>query len=398
VRFLFNISPASGHVFGPIEVARALLTNGHEVAFVCVEDREFARDRLRYAEVPAHSLEVPYSPPGKRSHEKKRSHGVELAKLYRDPAIRRAYRLNAYVHIAKQQLPAIRHAIKEYKPDVVITDPTCLAGALAAELDRVPWVGESATWVPMIPPEELPALLADWEMPHAARAKLLDQLGVSLCCRLSEAYSPRLNFVFSVEDLTPMHAEVPARNVLVGPVRRKARESEVPFPWDKLDPRRPLVYVSPGTMVEFDTQVTEAIVRTALDLGAQVVFVKADATVDPREHVIFVTFAPQLALLQRASVYVAHGGCSSLIEGLLAGVPLLVLPITFEQPMNALFVERGGFGRVIDPWSWDQERFAQALGALIRENAPERARVRAFREATQNADGPVRAAELLAQL
>lgn len=47
----------------------------------------------------------------------------------------------------------------------------------------------------------------------------------------------------------------------------------------------------------------------------------------------------------RVSVFLTHGGYSSLIEGRSARVPFVVLPvIPGDQPFNADFVENQGFG------------------------------------------------------
>ncbi len=45
-------------------------------------------------------------------------------------------------------------------------------------------------------------------------------------------------------------------------------------------------------------------------------------------------YAPQLAILQRAHVFITHGGLNSAHEGLYYGVPEIVIPHQLEQALN----------------------------------------------------------------
>jgi len=55
-------------------------------------------------------------------------------------------------------------------------------------------------------------------------------------------------------------------------------------------------------------------------------------------------YVPQLDVLQRASVFVTHGGMNSVSESLYYGVPLLVVPQMSEQEVVGRRVEELGAG------------------------------------------------------
>jgi UDP:flavonoid glycosyltransferase YjiC (YdhE family) len=55
----------------------------------------------------------------------------------------------------------------------------------------------------------------------------------------------------------------------------------------------------------------------------------------------------QAAVLRRARLFVSHGGMNSVSEALCAGTPLLVLPQTAEQAVNARRVQELGAGRAL---------------------------------------------------
>lgn len=61
-------------------------------------------------------------------------------------------------------------------------------------------------------------------------------------------------------------------------------------------------------------------------------------------NVILCQTAPQLELLEHASVFVTHGGANSMHEALSLAVPLIVVPIFGDQPSNADAVARSGAG------------------------------------------------------
>jgi MGT family glycosyltransferase len=56
----------------------------------------------------------------------------------------------------------------------------------------------------------------------------------------------------------------------------------------------------------------------------------------------------QLEVLQRADVFITHGGLNSVHEGLYFGVPLVIVPHQFEQLLNARAVSGRGAGLIIE--------------------------------------------------
>ena len=396
MRVLFNVPPAIGHMTASIAVAQELQRAGHTVAFLCAENRELAELALRYAGLDAACLDGMHTSRPRHAAALKSSQGAGLVEMLRDDATREQYYHHAFVDGMVPQVPVVLDALTRFAPDVFCNEGISLAGAIAAELTRRPWVSIQGTWDVMAPPEYPGPDRQDFRMLAEARAEVIRSFGVSIEFEGACSLSPLTNLVFSVEQLTPMHPGVPRATTLIGPVRRTANEQDIEFPWDRLDPTRPLVYVSPGSLLEFDDDAAADIVRIVADAGADLVYVRGKGrAIEVTEHAIFVPFAPQLMLLQRASVFVTHGGAGSVMEGLLAGVPLVVLPVAFDQPLNAWFVERAGLGRVVDPWSWSAAAFAGALHALLRADGSQRVRARAFRTDVQ-IDGAVRAAELVA--
>jgi UDP:flavonoid glycosyltransferase YjiC (YdhE family) len=64
-------------------------------------------------------------------------------------------------------------------------------------------------------------------------------------------------------------------------------------------------------------------------------------------NIIVEPFIPQLQLMERASLFVSHGGLGGLKEALFKGVPSLVVPLGYDQPYNAARILHFGLGDAI---------------------------------------------------
>jgi MGT family glycosyltransferase len=126
------------------------------------------------------------------------------------------------------------------------------------------------------------------------------------------------------------------------------------FPWERLDENKPLVYCTLGTVVPFKAPARCAqFFQTFMDAMAQrpalqgVVtisnYLKADEFNCPA-NVLIAAEAPQVEILKRASLMVSHGGVTGLKESAFMGVPMLLIPIHYDEFGNAARVVYHGLG------------------------------------------------------
>jgi MGT family glycosyltransferase len=114
----------------------------------------------------------------------------------------------------------------------------------------------------------------------------------------------------------------------------------------------PLVLVSLGTLHAGTDEFFRACFDVLADLPARVLLV-VGSHADPARlggppaNTLVRAFVPQLDLLRRASVFVTHGGMNSVLEGLSAGVPLVVVPQQVEQLVIGRAVAARGAGVVL---------------------------------------------------
>lgn len=131
--------------------------------------------------------------------------------------------------------------------------------------------------------------------------------------------------------------------------------NDKPFDWNGIDPTQKIVYCSVGSHPRFavhrrklfmsaiealkDRKDVHLILQTA-NAGDLEALGTLPANVSVHEWV------PQIEVLSRASLFITHGGLSSVREAVFHGVPMLVFPWGVDQPGNAARVAYHNLGRV----------------------------------------------------
>jgi MGT family glycosyltransferase len=139
--------------------------------------------------------------------------------------------------------------------------------------------------------------------------------------------------------------------VFVGCAIDPATRSET-FDFSRLD-GRPLLYVSLGTLHHGNAHFFDTCIAAFRDYAGQVLVSVGRGTDLSRyssapSNFIFAETVPQLAVLERTSVFLTHGGLNSVHEALWHGVPMVAVPQQIEQLHNAEAMQQAGAGLVIE--------------------------------------------------
>src|SRR5262249_46627263 len=202
----------------------------------------------------------------------------------------------------------------------------------------------------------------------------------------------------------PAALELPGRRLPpglhhTGPSTDAAGRELVDFPWSRLDSGRPLVYASMGTLQNGILRTFRMIAEACAGLDVQLVIslgggqdpaLVGDLPGDP----VVVGYAPQLDLIRRSTLTISHGGLNTALESLAQGVPMVVLPVTYDQPGVGARVEWAGVGRTIPVGRVTVGRLRDAVRAVLGDPAY-RARARGLRSKIEADDGLNRAADLI---
>lgn len=190
---------------------------------------------------------------------------------------------------------------------------------------------------------------------------------------------------------------LPSHFHYTGPWHAHGRDSDVTFPWEKLD-GRPLVYASLGTLQNRLNAVFTAILEGCSTLPVQVVLSlgRREAVWDGAvpANAVVVPFAPQLELVKRAAAVVTHAGLNTALETLAAGKPMLCLPVTNDQPGVASRVAWLGAGEWVLPKAATAGLVRAAVDRLL--SVPSfRQKAEECRDRMAKVDGPAVAADVV---
>ncbi len=301
-------------------------------------------------------------------------------------------------------LEPVRAAIRAFQPDVMVCDNQSFVGHIAASLERRPFVGVGTNLLTLgdgvidFPFKRLIRQL------DAERASTFERYGLHPDFGLFEVRSPYVNVVFATPALVGADLPLPPRVHLVGPsITLQARgDAPTDFPWSRLQPGKPLVYLALGTLFgRHRPEVAPIVARAVAHLGAQLVAAASNADAltalqlpgDP----VFVSYTPQLELLQRTSVFITHAGYNSIVEALYHAVPMLAVPIFGDQPLNAQLLSQAGVALQSAPEELSVRSCQQAVETLLHTQSF-RDSARRLATDVRAHDGALNAAKVIAGL
>jgi len=401
-RFLFTTWEGGGHVQPMLLVARDLAARGHAV--LALSDPCNATD--------AAALDVPFRPwttapfqTGKtREDDRLKDHEADnplaviqrlLDRVMAGPAL-------AY---AQDTLAAI----DTFGPDVVVTQELLLGVMVGAESRGIPLALLTANiWslptLPGAPPFGAGMLPASTDEERGMHA-MVSQMSRGFF----QAGLPDLNAARAAMGLPPLgdlFAQLDAAKAILLATSRAFDFAPEPLPapfsyvgpymadptW--VEPFSPPTGDAPLIVASFSTlyQAQEAALRSVIAaLGALPVrgVVTTGPTIDPTQfaapdNVTVVRSASHAELLKTAAVYVSHAGHGSALRPLMAGVPLLCLPMGRDQNDNAARITHRGAGLTL-PADASAETIAAAVRRLLDEPA--------FKTAAETLGAAIRADE-----
>ena len=265
---------------------------------------------------------------------------------------------------AKAALPDMLELVERWRPDVIARETGELASLVAADVHGVPHV---RVGIALATPYE------DWWLAMASGAldALREEAGLPADPGAERARrAPVLTQVPLALD--EHQGELPAF------VRRyrvaTAEPAGPPADWWK-DSAAPLVPVSFGTVVPTDGYFPR-LYRLVIDALAGVrarVLVTVGRHADPAElgalpaNVHVERWVTQASVMPHAAAMVAHGGAGTTLAALAAGVPLVLLPLSADQPINARRVAELGAGLALDGGAGAVPRLAGAVARVLEE-------------------------------
>ncbi len=411
MRIAFATLHYPSHLHAATSLARTVRERGHEVFFVGVPDAEAA---VRAAGLEFHALAAAEFPPGSF-----RERDAQLAKLSGMAGFRFALdsMCSAFDAVARDAPDVLRAAGAQAAVfDQLASGYTAAARRLglpvihfAPALPGNPWDSSPpgvfgwkyrAGWLGRVRNRAGHALVRALIKPYRARIRdYYDKYGLPLdldgpvfgCSTLAQISQMPAAFDFPNPHLPPWFHHT-------GPFDDGHGRADVPFPWHELS-GEPLIYASMGTLQNGLERVFRAIAEGCAGLGCQLVLSAGGsatlAQLGPLPgNCLTVGYAPQLELLRRASLCICHAGPNTVFECLAAGVPMVAIPVTNDQPGTAARVAYTGTGLVVPFKRLSTERVRRAVRTVLQDGRY-RENARRLQTAVLAARGLERAAEIV---
>lgn len=156
---------------------------------------------------------------------------------------------------------------------------------------------------------------------------------------------PGLNIVCVPRELQPLGDTFDDRFLFACPKIRSVAGPGQIIPYGEM--MHPIIYISMGSLMSsriFCRRCIRAFGGKEMSVILNTGRVPPESLGKLPPNIYAYSFVPQLEVLSHADLFITHGGMNSINEAIYFGVPMLVMPVINDQPINAAQVERLGIG------------------------------------------------------
>jgi len=389
--------PAHGHINPTLPVVAELVRRGEKIFY-------YATDLFRTKIEATGAIYRSYG--AQEIFERKLAYGGMLGGMA------------GLIEAAEEILPAVLSQVRDDQPDYLLLEAHSLTGNLVQQIIQRPAVTLCSMFAfneKLIPPPQLVRFLYGQAPAEAVLDGLLGlNRYVEVAQRISQRYGVLCpNMIGYLSNPQPLNIVFTSRYFQIGgdrafddsykfvgpsvmPQATAIATASDDFPWDALT-GQPLIYISMGTMYNAEAEFYHTCFEAFADSPYQVVLsighrISDDELRAAPANFIVQRHVPQLALLQRAALFITHGGMNSANEGILFHVPMIVLPQQADHYVVAQRVGELGAGIVLDRSQATVERL-KGLAAQVLADPSYKQQCEKIAKTLREAGGYQRAAD-----
>jgi zeaxanthin glucosyltransferase len=390
--------PLTGHLNPMTALARKLKSRGHEVVFIGVPDIEPVARAADLDFVPFGENEYPPGSIAKKWGGVANLHGLDVVR-YTGRELTPG--------LIKTSLEHLPGKIGETGVNALILDTAYRFIEIVPMHLRLPYVqiwnvlhfdssGSTPialySWPHETSPEALARNVAGLQILREYREALMpiaqsyaERNGLEIDWSNSAATVSKL----AVITQTPKEFDFPIPNLppqfhYAGPFHDNQGREPISFPWEKLT-GKPLIYASMGTLVNGLSKVYDTILEAVGGFSEMQVVLSVGRNVSPDDlgpipsNTIVVRVAPQIELLKRAALCITHAGLNTALEALAEGVPMVAIPIGYDQPGVAARIAQHGVGEFVEIGNLTARHLSELI-AKVAANPNYRVKARWFQK------------------
>lgn len=404
---------ATGHLNPTTNLGYELRKRGHKVTLFGIADTQSNASSagldfwmLGYRDYPLGSI--------KKIH-------TQLGKLKGLSALQ--YTLNCLKQEASMRLIETPEAFRKTGVEGLLIDQACPDVSTVAEHLKIPFVTISNALI-LNQESIIPPPFTAWQYSSSWTAQLRNNIGYVLSNRIGASYRKVIdeyrrqwnlklysrfddsNSPYAQLSQQPAEFEFPRtalpKNVhFTGPYYAPITRKSIDFPFEKLT-GQPLIYASLGTVQNQLVGIFNKIAEACLGMDTQLIIslggaMKPETLGELPGNPIVVEYAPQLELLEKATLTITHAGLNTTLESLSNGVPMVAIPIANDQPGVAARIAWTETGEVVHLNQLSVSKLKTAITKVLTENSYKKNALR-LQQAIHKAGGVTRAANIVEQV
>jgi len=376
VRFLFSFTGGTGHFVPTVPFARALAARDHEVRYTCQEAMVPVVSAAGWEAVPSGGATL-LDPCARRPL-------ARLDRIAEGEVIRDVFAGK----VARERAARLYDVIEDFGPDVIVRDEVDFGAAVVAEACHLPHaavvvIAAGGFLTPELIREPLASLRSEYGLADDGLGMLHRYLTlVPVPASFRDPNDPLPSTAHHVQPAVLDEPDDAQPGTVVG---------------------RPTIYFTLGTIFHQESgDLFHRVLAGLAGLDADVV-VTVGREIDPAElglrpeNVRIERFVPAEEVLSRCQLVVCHGGSGTVVGALAFGVPLILLPMGADQPLNADRCRALGVATVLDASTATAQTINEAAVAALKDSSA-RARALALRDETRALPRAAQAARRLERL
>ncbi|KXH79182.1 glycosyltransferase [Chryseobacterium kwangjuense] len=378
--------PTLGHVNPFLILGKALIKKGHDVVFFQQIDM---KDKIEHAGITFRRIGKSLPTDSIKTVQKElgHKHGLEAMRFW----------MKQQIGLFKMWFIDLPKLIDHENLDCLLVDQSDPVGACVAEYKNIPFItvcmGLDLDWEEGIPP-----FFLDWEYGEDEKQIIRNKIGFKNFVRdfqplfdyvnkkREEYQIPLYDYTKTLYPVSPVAQIAQMPEFLDYPRKHKPEifyntgpfidedpAADIGFPYEKLN-GKPLVYISLGTILNMRSDVFEMIGESFSDINAQLLISTGNKTTEIStdvlpEDTIICEYVPQRKVLEKASLCITHGGMNTVMDALSQGVPVLVIPISFDQPGTAARIKYKKAGEFIKFSTLSKEMINETVKKIMNDPA-----------------------------
>ncbi|MBB2481783.1 glycosyltransferase [Bacillus sp. APMAM] len=388
-RVLFINGGSEGHVNPTIGVVQELISRGEEVVYFTIED---FRERIEETGATVKTIDVQKFINAFISGG--RNNLLE--------------RINGLLHTADIMIPSVLEQIKGEHFDYLIHDSMFGCGHLLSQILKLPAINSCTTFAHTNESfdkmfEELSKKIPTETFDEFQRLTgvVKEKFGVEIRSPYEVYCNPApLTIVYTTKEFQPNGEAFDQTYQFVGP-SISSRLTQENFDLTAIEGKS-TIYISLGTVmnqaIDFYKLCLDAFGSTdhtvVMSIGEKTQLIELG---DIPENFIVKNYVPQTEVLKYSKLFITHGGMNSTHEGLYYGVPLIVIPLSADQPIIAGQVASIGAGIALQMNSLSANQLREAADYVLNQSSFHEA-VTNIRESFQKSGGYQKAVDEIFKL